>query len=221
MRIIVLYKIDSNTVGKMINVISLLHDETTYVINSEKELFAQVGKGIDILCLPSHLHPIAIFLSGVNRCMQIIYLTPRTSLISVPCFENTHFLCTPFSSMRLNSILDKAKTHASQLKKRFTYLEDNQQKSILKKRIFYLQSENHKISFHMKNSSTLTLDGYLIDIIPYFSRPHFVIPHPFYIVQLAKIHEINKSFIILKNKEKIPMIENLRISIMRDYLTHL
>lgn len=208
----VIYKADTNHTTKVINAM-VLHGETALIINSEQELFHQFDQGIDVLCLPSEFHAIASLLSNINLCMQIIYFPSHTSLLPLHARNKNSFIFAD---------IDKAIARSIQLKKKFYYL-DNDQEFIRKDSIIYVHKEKQKLksSFHMCNSDVICINIKFTDVIPYFVRPKFIIVHPHYIVQLSKIIAISTNTLTLTNGEKLPIADSLRISILRDYIGNL
>jgi DNA-binding LytR/AlgR family response regulator len=154
---------------------------------------------------------------------KIIFLTgsPRFALDSYKV-NAFYYLLKPFSTSELNTLIEKANNEI---------VEDNSNCLLLKEKglltkvkisdIKYIESNNHTIHFHLKNSRNIScsspMNAYK-DVL--LSHEGFIKCHKSFLVNLHYVVSLSKSDFILEGDIHIPIGRNSLQSAKHSYLTY-
>lgn len=183
--------------------------------NAEEFLFAWPDIVVDIIFLDIKMKGIsgiklADKIKKISKNILIIFITnfPQYSLKGYDV-DALHFLVKPVSSVKLNSVLDKAYGIWSSHEKDaivVTPQNDCGQIKLFCGDIYFIKMNSHKAELHTENQIfeiRKTVEE-LIKLLP----PHFVRCHRSHIVNLLKAECVYKNYILLSTGEKLPVSRN-------------
>lgn len=146
----------------------------------------------------------------INQCLpeaQIIYMTAYNDSYAEKIFWGKVNLCgyliKPIQQSSLETLLEKARNKQTHNEETVIFCYKNGIEVILKKDIYYLESEAHKIWIHTAQGDRIVYDK--LDSYEQKMDCSFLRVHKSFLVNMDWIYSISSKAVLLKNGMEIPV----------------
>lgn len=196
---------------------------------SSEDLCDQIGQAIpyDIVFLdiqfPGELNgmELARMLREWNEDMIIVFIS-GTDDYAVDGYRVNAFryLCKPLSYESIAECLDAAYHRLTVGKKPMVFIDGKDNAVIEGNRIFYIESQGHYLTLHLKENEKLTFRKKLSEIVPALPEELFASCHRSYIVNVMYIRRLIKGEIVLADGSRIPLSPRYRDKVYEKFVTY-